>query len=158
MDWMIYSQFIIPVLFIVGPLLLGFVFGRWLERRHYDSIIEREADPTLPMVFHERLPPVLPARDTQLVVGSVVVSADYFKRFVAGLRMLVGGRLNTYESLLDRGRREAILRLQAQAKALGAQQVFNIKMETSSIAGRNANSNVSCVEVFAYGTALIEPK
>lgn len=156
MDWMINLDFIFPILFFVAPLLLGYLFGRWLERNHYASIIRREADPALPLVFHERLPPLQPVRDTQLVMGSVVVSADYFKRFVAGLRMLVGGRLNTYETLLDRGRREALLRLQAQAKTLGAQQVFNIKMETSSIGGRNGNSNIACIEVFAYGTALIK--
>jgi uncharacterized protein YbjQ (UPF0145 family) len=44
------------------------------------------------------------------VSGSVVVSVDYFKRFLAGLRTLVGGRVTSYETLLDRARREAILR------------------------------------------------
>ena len=91
---------------------------------------------------------------TQLVSGSVVISSDYFKRFIAGLRMLIGGRLNTYESLLDRARREAILRMREEAKALGATQIFNVKLETISIGGRNPNS-VSCLEVLAYGTAVI---
>ena len=36
-------------------------------------------------------------------MGNVVVSVDYFKRFVAHLRMIFGGRVHTYESLLDRG-------------------------------------------------------
>ncbi|MCH8531594.1 MAG: YbjQ family protein [Saccharospirillum sp.] len=158
MDAFIFFQFLFPILFLLGPLVLGFFFGRHMEKKHYASIIERESDTSLPLVFHERLPPLLPARETCLVAGSVVVSADYFKRFIASLRSLVGGRLNTYEALLDRGRREAILRLQAQAKAAGASQVFNIKMETSAIGGRYGQSGLSCVEVLAYGTALIEPR
>lgn len=158
MDGLIILQFLLPLLFIVGPLALGFFFGRYMEKKHYASIIERESDTSLPLVFHERLPPLLPERETRLVSGSVVVSADYFKRFIASLRTLVGGRLNTYEALLDRGRREAILRLQAQAKAEGAVQVFNIKMETSAIGGRYGEKGLSCVEVLAYGTAVIDPR
>ena len=88
-----------------------------------------------------------------LVAGSVVVSVDYFKRFLAGLRGLVGGRVVAYESLLDRARREAILRMKQQARELNAAMVFNIKIETSSIS-RNARGGVGSIEVLAYGTAL----
>ena len=108
------------------------------------------------MVFAVRRPSEeTPILKTQLVSGSVVVSADYFKRFVAGLRMLIGGRLNTYESLLDRARREAILRMREQAKALGATQIFNVKLETMTIGGRNPKGGVACLEVLAYGTAIV---
>ena len=44
-----------------------------------------------------------------------MVSVDYFKRFLAGLRMIFGGRVSSYESLLDRARREALLRMRLQA-------------------------------------------
>ena len=149
------AQCIGPVVIALVLLTVGFFSGRYLEKKHYASIIARETSPDQVMVFAERLPPpVLPAPKTQLVSGSVVISSDYFKRFVAGLRMLVGGRLNTYESLLDRARREAILRMREEAKTLGATQIFNVKLETMSIGGRNPNS-VSCLEVLAYGTAII---
>ena len=36
-----------------------------------------------------------------LVSGNVVVSVDHFKRFLAGLRNIVGGRLKAYETILD---------------------------------------------------------
>ena len=149
------AQFIGPLVIALVLLTVGFFSGRYLEKKHYASIIARETSPDQVMVFAERLPPpVLPAPVTQLVSGSVVISSDYFKRFIAGLRMLIGGRLNTYESLLDRARREAILRMREEAKALGATQIFNVKLETISIGGRNPNS-VSCLEVLAYGTAVI---
>ena len=150
-----FAQFIGPLVIAVVLLTVGFFSGRYLEKKHYASIIARETAPGQVMVFAARLPPPdLPASATQLVSGSVVISADYFKRFVASLRMLIGGRLNTYESLLDRARREAILRMREEAKTLGATQIFNVKLETLSIGGRNPNS-ISCLEVLAYGTAII---
>lgn len=154
--WMV--DLLLPIVFFVLPLGAGFFVGRHFERKHYASIIERERAPGQVLVFAERMPPErTPAPSTQLVSGSVVISADYFKQFVAGLRMLLGGRLNTYESLLDRARREALLRMREQAKQLGATQVFNVKLETMSISGR-APSSVSALEVLAYGTAVIPPR
>ena len=91
---------------------------------------------------------------TELVMGSVVVSVDYFKRFVAHLRMIFGGRVHTYESLLDRGRREAILRMQERAREQGASMIFNMRFETSSIS-KGGGQSVGSVEVLAYGTAVI---
>ncbi len=83
----------------------------------------------------------------------MVISVDYFKRSVAGLRALVGGRMKTYETLLDRARREAILRMKQQAKQLGANMVFNVKLETASIS-KGAKDSIGSVEVYAYGTAM----
>ena len=128
MEWAVYAQFLGPLIAAVILLLLGFIFGGIAERRHYRSIIERERNGRV-LVFPERLPPPQsPPPTTTLVLGSVVISADYFKRFIAVLRMLVGGRLNTYETLLDRARREAILRMREEAEALGATTVFNVKL------------------------------
>jgi len=89
----------------------------------------------------------------ELVQGNVVVSADYFKTFVAGLRKLVGGRLRSYETLLDRGRREAVLRMKQEAQGLGANHIFNVRFETASIS-KGADSRLSSVEVLVYGSAV----
>lgn len=156
MEWLYYSQILIPLIFTVGLLLTGYLSGRYLERRHYADIIARETAPGQVMIFADRLPPPqLPAPRAQLVMGSVVISVDYFKRFIGGLRMLIGGRLNTHESLLDRARREALLRMREQAASLGAHQVFNVKLETAAISGRSARAGIGSIEVLAYGTALI---
>ena len=144
-----------------APLLIfvviGYAFGRFAESRHYRSIKKREGTLNdLIVVTTKRLPSYERAPDTALVMGSVVVSVDYFKRVVAYLRMIFGGRVHTYESLVDRGRREALLRMQEQARALGASKIFNARLETSSISkGRNSKA-IGSVEVVAYGTAIIE--
>ena len=91
----------------------------------------------------------------QLVSGSVVISIDYFKQFVAGLRNLFGGRVTAYESLLERARREAILRMKEQARDLGADSVWNVRLETAAISQGAQRQQVGSMEVMAYGTALI---
>ena len=137
-------------------LTMGYVVGQYLEKRHYRSIIRREAAMRRIPVFATRhLPEDLePGTETALVTGSVVISVDYFKRFLAGLRALVGGRMKSYESLIDRARREAILRAQDQARRKGASMVFNLKLETASIS-KGAKNTVGSVEVLAYATAVI---
>lgn len=143
------------VVFLV-LLILGYTFGQLAERRHYRSIIKREAETlTMPVLTLKAVPKQLTSCHTQLVSGSVVVSIDFFKKFVAGLRGLLGGRLKSYESLLDRARREAILRMKESAIAHGGKVVINVRIETASI---NKNSGrrqgVGSVEVVAYGTAI----
>ena len=131
-------------------LVLGFGFGQLNEQRHYKSIRKREKELTSLPAIASRHPPVDTVYQQQLVVGNVVVASDYFKSFVAGLVNIFGGRIRSYEPLLDRGRREAVLRLKQEAKQQGASMVFNVKYETSRIGGR-----VTTIEVMAYGTALI---
>jgi len=135
-------------------LLLGYGFGRYAESRHYKDIIRREQElQGLPSVSSKVLPPIT-HMDNALVTGSVVISVDYFKRFLASLRNIFGGRVTSYETLLDRARREAQLRMKEQAHAMGAKLIFNVKLETSSIYKGRKNS-IGSVEMLAYGTALI---
>ena len=143
------------ILFIV-LMISGYVVGQSLEKAHYRSIRKRELVLNqLPAIATRKLPEELAPCETRLVSGNVVISVDYFKKFVAALRILVGGRVTSFESLIDRARREAILRMKAEAKALGADYVFNIKMETSSIS-KGQRDTVGSVEVLAYGTAVIQ--
>ena len=143
-----------PVLLLIA---VGYGFGSLAEYRHYRSIRKREgAMNDLIVITTKTLPDYDRVPETALVAGNVVVSVDYFKRFVAYLRMIFGGRVHTYESLVDRGRREAILRMQEKARALGASKIFNTRLETSSISkGRNRRA-VGSIEVLAYGTAVVE--
>ena len=136
-------------------LALGYFFGRRAESKHYRSIIEREDKLRHVLVLAERMPPAeLLQHHPRMVTGNVVISVDYFKTVVASLRNLVGGNVNTYETLLDRARREALLRLQQQALDLGAEAVINVKFETSRISG-NAAKAIGSIEVLAYGTAMM---
>jgi uncharacterized protein YbjQ (UPF0145 family) len=94
-----------------------------------------------------------PVARAELATGSVVVSVDYYKRFLAGLRNLFGGEVRSYSPLMDRARREALLRMKEQA--VGADMIINVRLETSSISGDSrAQQKLACVEVVAYGTAI----
>jgi len=140
--------------FLLALLVVGYAFGRMAERRHYRSILLREdALRRIPAIATKFLPEDAAGAETFMVTGSVVVSVDYFKRFFASLRLFVGGRLTSYESLVDRARREAILRMKDQARRQGADSVFNVKLETASIS-KGRRDSVGSVEVLAYGTAL----
>lgn len=138
------------VLFVVF-MSCGFIFGQIAEKRHFKSIIEREKQLNVLPAIASRYPPKETAYHQHLVTGSVVVASDYFKSFTASLINIFGGSLTPFESLLDRGRREAVLRMKAEAQNLSAEMVFNVKLETSRITAGRAGA----IEVLAYGTAMI---
>lgn len=143
------------LIIFLALLGLGYFFGRMAESRHYKRITQREQAYRKLIVMPEKFPPIeFSHHGSQLVSGNVVISVDYFKTVAAGLRSFFGGRISAYESLLDRARREAVLRLQEDAKAKGADAVYNLKFETARI-GDNAGKGLGSVEVLAYGTALI---
>lgn len=135
-------------------LAVGYFSGRFLEHRHYRSIRKRERALAKVLTFAVRFPPnLVDAQDCRLVSGCVVVSSDYFKQFVASLRGLVGGRFHGYETLLDRARREAILRMKEDAHRAGYALIVNVKIDSTSIAGGRQGAMPS-FELLAYGTAL----
>ena len=152
-------EYLLQLLVFALLLLAGLLFGRAAERRHYRDIVAREQALADILVFSERRVPEFAAPPrTALVVGSVVIAEDYFKRVAARLKSLVGGRLTAYESLLDRGRREAVLRMKEEARRLGADMVFNVRFETSSLAEGAGGQAAFSGEFIAYGTALIPPR
>jgi uncharacterized protein YbjQ (UPF0145 family) len=137
-------------------LILAYFVGTILERRHFDDIRRREADvKNFPVLTFETLPEAWQVGSVGLTTGSVVVSLDYFKRVIAGLRALVGGRIKTYEPLLDRARREAMLRMVERAKRDGYDAVVNARLETSRLANSRGNGKGTAgVEMLAFGTAI----
>jgi uncharacterized protein YbjQ (UPF0145 family) len=148
---------IIQIAVFVVLLAIGWFAGRAAERRHFREIAAAEASLRDILVFSERrLPPDRNFAHGTLVVGSVVIAEDYFKRIAAGLRGLVGGRITVYESLLDRGRREAIVRMKQEARLLGATMILNVRLETASLSEeRGGRASMFSAEFIAYGTALV---
>ena len=135
-------------------LAVGYFSGRFLEQRHYRSIRKREKALAKVLTFALRFPPnLVDAQDCRLVSGCVVISSDYFKQFVASLRSLVGGRFRGYETLLDRARCEAILRMKEEAQQAGYALIVNVKIGSTSISGGRRGAMPS-FELLAYGTAL----
>jgi len=144
------------LIFFIGfctLLCIGWFSGTVLERRHFRSIREREARLSHIPVFADRKPPPEFSGEFHLVCGSVVISSDYFKTFAAGLKGIVGGRIGSFETLIERGRREAILRMKEEAARQGAQAVFNVRLETSTL-NQNQGQGLICAELLAYGTAV----
>lgn len=134
--------------------MLGFFVGRYNERRHYRSIRRREAELKNVMAFSVKTLPADHAfTEGRLVMGSAVISVDYFKSLLAGFRNIIGGRVDSYESLVERARREAILRMKAEAARMGAHMIFNVKLETSRVF-QGERSATKSVEALAYGTAV----
>jgi uncharacterized protein YbjQ (UPF0145 family) len=136
-------------------LIIGYLAGTAAEKRHYASITKREKEfLSLPAINLKENPyPDREVSQSRLVSGSVVISVDYFKRFASSLKSLFGGTIRSYETLIDRGRREALIRMKEDA--LNAHCIINIRIETSSIS-QNANrkNSVGSIEVYAYGTAI----
>jgi uncharacterized protein YbjQ (UPF0145 family) len=148
-------EYVINLAIFLALVVIGYFAGSAVEKKHYRSIREREkALMNLPAVTF-KTPPYADEEiaESGLVSGSAVISTDYFKSFLAALRKIFGGRLRTYESLLDRARREALLRMKAAAG--DADMIVNVRLETAPIGGKeNAKGGVMSVEVLAYGTAL----
>jgi uncharacterized protein YbjQ (UPF0145 family) len=90
------------------------------------------------------VPEGVTAANGRLVSGSVVVSSDYVKTFVAGFRNLFGGRVRSYETLLQRARLEAMLRPKADAARHGSQLVLGVRLDTTRVAGSTTPSVERC--------------
>jgi uncharacterized protein YbjQ (UPF0145 family) len=141
-------QLLLPWLLI----LLAMFTGTLLEKAHFKRIHRREAEfATLPTLNTRQVPEAGTILESALVTGGVVVSIDYFKRWLASLRNIFGGEVKSYGSLVDRGRREAVLRMKEQCP--NADLIINVRIETSSIS-QGGNKQLGSVEVLAYGTAI----
>ena len=82
-----------------------------------------------------------------IVQGSTVRAKHVGRDFMASLKNLVGGELKGYTELLQDSRKEAMRRMEDQARQMGANAIVNIRFATSSVAQGAA-------ELFAYGTAV----
>ena len=134
-------------------VVLTFFIGSAIERRHFRRIIKREKELRDITVFAiRRAPTDLVLSQPKLVCGNAVISVDYFKTFAAGLRGIIGGRIGSYESLFERARREAMLRMKIEARRHGGNIVLNVKFETTRIYSGGGRAAIS-VESLAYGTA-----
>ena len=145
------EQFYILIILVC----LGYIGGTIAEMRHYRSIITREKEfLKLPAVtIHRMIEKDSEIKSVEMVQGSAVISVDYFKRILAALRIFFGGEVKSYESLVDRARREATLRM--KEKTPNADIILNTRIETTTI-GRNANrrKSIGSIEAIAYGTSV----
>ena len=137
-------------------LVVGYFAGTMAEQSHYKSIRVRELRlRRMPTTNLKKPPAHWRVEQVALVSGCTVVSVDYFKRFLAQLRGFIGGRVRSYESLLDRARRESVLRMKEEAAQAGFDAVINVRLESSNISSPLRSKNgTTGVEILAFGTAL----
>jgi len=139
----------IPILLII----LGRFVGANIECRHYKSIQEREARfRSQPAFSTKRSDSIAAVGSAELAIGSVVVSVDHFKRFLSRFRMIFGGEIRSYSPLIDRARREAVLRMKESQPYADA--YINTRLETSTISNTSGDEGIGTIEVLAYGTAV----
>ena len=148
----------LPLLFwVVVPLVFITVFGGIglvLQHRHFSSL-ERREDALRDLVAINFDAGGETATASRFVRGSCVVAPDYARSFFAWLKGIFGGQLGSLQPVLERGRREALLRMKEEAHAHGHDAILNVRLETSRIASKRSDGKgTSGVELVAYGTAI----
>ncbi len=153
-------EIIFQLLLTVVLLVVGYVVGKRREERHLRDLARREAEfAWMPAVPMKHIPGAERPEKIALVEGSVVVSIDYFKRMLSSALQIFGGRIDTYEVVLRRARREAVVRMKEDARSRGLDAVICVRLETSRLASSGSNGKGTAgVEVHAFGTAVSLPK
>ena len=144
-------------LLITPVMLIGaWISGGILERRHLKGLLLLESGSRgVLAVTIEDLPPNWHVESGELVMGNVVISQDYFKRFAASIKGIFGGNIRVFESLLERARREALVRMKGVAHARGYNTIINVRIETVRLASsRRDGKGTVGVEILAFGTAI----
>lgn len=137
----------------ISLFVFSYFIGTYKEKAHFKNIVEREKAlillPALTMKFAEDRTVV----KTELVMGNVVIGGDFFKQIVASLASLFGMRISVAEAMMDRARREAILRM--KEKAVGADAILNVRIDSLKIGERK---KITGIEAMACGTAVYYAK
>lgn len=85
-----------------------------------------------------------------VVTGEVIVGANVFKDFLAGIRDFFGGRSSSYEGVLRKAKDNALAEMSERASALGANAIVGIDLDYETVGDRGSMLMVSC-----SGTAVI---
>lgn len=139
--------FILKISITLVLFFIGWGFGRFIEQKHLRELDEKER--LLSHIYIDTNKFQTSNHQGQLISSNVVISHDYFKYIIAQIQNFFGGRLTTYESVVERARREAIVRLKQEAEKVGAKQIMGLRLSTTELGMQGG-----MVEVFAYGTAI----
>jgi len=143
------------LIIFITCLIICYFTGSIREKNHYKRIKAREIalykSPCL--TYGKSFSRSSKVKNARLVASSVVIGCDFFKSTLASLKNIFGGNVSVYESVLDRGRREALLKIRELARAYKASAVINVKIETVMLDPLGTSQNPK-VCVTAYGTAI----
>ena len=90
-------------------------------------------------------------RTLGLVRGNTIRARHVGKDILAGFRNIVGGEVSEYTKMMAESREQALDRMMAEAKELGADAIVNLRFATSYVMG-------SASEILAYGDAVMLEK
>ena len=133
---------LIGLLFSVIAILVGLCVGKATEKKHLESLAQREADLADMLVTSFKRPLSLSAEPhtPALVCGEAVIASDAFKSWASSLRNLFGGEAKNFGRLYQRSRREATLRMLEEARRQGFNAVCNLRYDSVDIGGNAVNS------------------
>lgn len=141
--------------------LISWLLGRWYQGRLMQALESDEKQQGGLLQSEKHLSTSssmtsMTAESSTLLHVSICVGPSWGQIFFMWVKSLFGGRLESYDVVLDYGRREVLLRLNQQAKAMGCSSIVNIRIETSTVsfAKNNNSSKTSSVEFLAFATGL----
>ena len=130
--------------------IVGWAVATWFERRHFREMDEREVvldDITLSTLKNVNSGI---SDEVMLLTGSVVISHDYFRTLLIIIKKIIGGNIFAYERLINRARREAIIRLKEEARVQGMNKIINIRFGSALVGPKF----LTAIEMVAYGTGV----
>ena len=83
-----------------------------------------------------------------LVKGNTIRARHLGKDILAGLKNLVGGEIEEYTKMMAEAREQAVDRMIAEAEALGANAVLDVRFSTSYMMGMAS-------EILVFGSAVV---
>jgi uncharacterized protein YbjQ (UPF0145 family) len=155
-DALFFFYVVLPLASFIVTSLITFITGRVIARRWDADLDRRERALSSLTVTTCRWAAGGSVETVGLCVGCCVGAIDRWRRFTGSVRMMFGGELEGWTPILARARRAAMVRMLERAHGLGATDVVNVRLETSSLRSVESGSKgVSPVEFVAYGTALV---
>lgn len=146
---------VVPTLFFI---FLGLGVGTWTEKRHFRNLNDREQQASGMVESQSKLfiepysvsggqaPPML-------ICAETAVASDYFKNFLSAFRKFFGGEMRSYNSLMERARRETLMRLKEQARAGGYNAICNVRLEPADVGGTMNKKAAVMVCILGSATA-----
>lgn len=135
--------------------LAAMITGTLIERNHLKSLARREEALSGKILIHNRKRlTISDPKRYEMVYGEVVIGADRFKTWLAKWRNLVGGKMGSLSPVVDRARREALLRAAESAHGKGYTELANIRYSLVSLKMGDPRRQELMLGVQVYGTAF----
>lgn len=146
------------LLFVVPLVVCGLIIGRLGEKKHFRSIEEREAANQGFLITQLKSFPMQSAQAATpaLVMSEVVIGSDYLKSFLSQWRNVFGGELKSFQTMQERAKREAVLRLVERAKEQGFNAICNVRISGADVGGNTGlqkKNTMPMAAVIATATA-----